>query len=670
MRNGCLLLFATFSFLASSARSQLQELQTSSIETIAGAEATRVAGTEFSFGSVAGLATDAVGNTYFTLQALSRVYRLGVDGHVTVWAGSGVRGKHRDGALAVASPLLNPGSLAVDAAGNLFIASWQSLVRVDAGSGVLSTVFTPRDSSNSILDIVGMAVGPDGDLYVCDGQDWRIKKFSLSSGSVTVLAGNGRLGATQLGRPATSSPLKYPRAVAPGSDGTVYFSTSEPAIFRIRRDGKLEALNIRVNAKGPPLGDYDIPSHIALDGLGHLFVTQPNRSRILRIVLTSGYVSVYAGTGSPRFNGDGIKATLAAISPTDVVSDPSGNLTVAELYRIRRVEASTRLITTVAGNGLPVTDASTTSALHAKLWEPAYAVPAPDGTVYITSSFSNRLLRVRNDGSLTTLAGGGDFTIAGSDPGDASQVALYYPQGIWLDDNGDVYFSDYDNTIVRRLAQTGSISNFATTPKSGWSAGGFLDYAAALVADGDYFYLSDPNGNCVWRISRRDGAVERYAGTGTNAQSPTAGDAKSVQLAAPAGLALDSSRNLYIADGYVEGEKGRILRVNADDRQIVTILSDLRQPSGLAFQSPSVLCFAESDAHWVRCLDLADHSIRIVAGTGVAGFGGDGGPAECAQLNRPTGISFDQMGNLYIADTGNQRIRRVRLGQRPVQCRD
>ncbi len=140
------------------------------------------------------------------------------------------------------------------------------------------------------------------------------------------------------------------------------------------------------------------------------------------------------------------------------------------------------------------------------------------------------------------------------------------------------------------------------------------------------------------------------------------------RLTAPSGLALDASRNLYIADGRELGKQGRILRVNAADGRLITILSDLQHPASLAFQSPTVLCFSESGANQVRCLDLTTHKTRVVAGSGIAGFGGDGGPAECAQLNRPLGISFDQTGSLYIADTGNQRIRRVHLGQRTGQC--
>jgi sugar lactone lactonase YvrE len=250
----------------------------------------------------------------------------------------------------------------------------------------------------------------------------------------------------------------------------------------------------------------------------------------------------------------------------------------------------------------------------------------------------------------------------------AAQVALSQPEGIWADRDGEIFFSDHDNKIVRQLdAFSGFVKNFAVTPKNSYSAGTYLSHSGALVSDGNYFYLSDPYCPCVWRISRKDGGVEVYVGKAPDPQGPAKDDSPA-HLAAPSGLALDSAGNLFIADGALFTKDGRILRVDAHDRSISTVLSGLRQPSGLAFRSPDVLCFAESGGNQVRCLDLQRRTTRIVAGTGVAGFSGDGGPAECAQLNRPSGISFDQQGFLYIADTGNQRIRRVRIGEAPSPC--
>jgi sugar lactone lactonase YvrE len=515
-----------------------------------------------------------------------------------------------------------------------------------------------------------MVVGPDGNLYFSDGGDWRIKDYSFASGAVTVIAGNGTVGPTQTGIAANLSPLKYPEVVAVGSDGTVYFSTMEPYVFRITpEDGKLQAISIALAEENTPLGEYDIPSYITLGEQGHLFVAQANRSRVLRVDLKTGITSVYAGTGQQGFNGDGIPADRARVTgPRHVLSDAAGNLIISENHRIRGVKSSTRLIWTKVGNGNSVIDDERTLAIHAKLWEPANAIAAPNGSLYIASSFSNRLMRLDPDGDLTSAVGGGSFVHMGSEAGLAAQVALFHPQGIWLENNNDVFFSDDDNRIIRHLvSDSGSVTNFATTPKNFNAAGLFLYYVGTLVSDGNYFYLSDPNGGCVWRISRGNGAVELYVGIPPDAHGP-ANESGDGRLASPSGLALDSAGNLYIADGHLDGKDGRILRVDGATRKITTVLSNLRQPSGLAFQSHEILCFAESGGHQVRCLNLNSHAIHVIVGTGMAGLKGDGGPAECAQLNRPSGISFDKRGDLYIADTGNQRIRRVHPGLQPAHC--
>jgi DNA-binding beta-propeller fold protein YncE len=435
----------------------------------------------------------------------------------------------------------------------------------------------------------------------------------------------------------------------------------------VGRNGRLELIPLKLPSDHRQLGDYDIPAAIALDAVGHLFVAQVNRSQVLCIDLNSGTVTVYGGTGQQGFNGDWIDARRSNITLPEYLSiDSDGNLVVAELNRIRRIDVSDRMIATVAGSGPPGSEEPGSARDHGKLWEPANVDAAPDGSVYITSSFSGRVSRLNPDGSLVTVAGGGN-PARFEDPGPALEVSLNYPEGLWIGESGEIYFFDYDNRIVRHL-EGGPVNNFAITPKKTNSAGVFLYYAAPLVADANYFYLSDPNGQTVWRISRADGGVEAYAGIGSDAEIQSGEDSPSQKLVYPSGLAQDGSGNLFISDGLMNDDTGRILRIDAATRRTTVVLSHLRLPSGLAFQSASTLCFSETGRNQVRCLDLANHSVRDIAGTGVAGYSGDGGPAECARLNRPSGISFDALGRLYIADTGNQRVRVVRLGEQAAIC--
>ena len=320
MKTRFLFVLLALPLLAPLVESQAGRHGASSIDTIAGGESASVPGRDFSPLAISGLVADSQGNIYFSIQSKSRVYRRGRDGLVTVFAGNGTSGREIDGVTAAESPLFGPRRLAVDKAGNVYIACHIALVRVDARTRILSTVLeTPyslRRSPRSIGEIMEMAVGPDGNLYFSDGKDSRIKSYSFASGAVTVRAGNGTIGPTVTGIPATSSPLRYPESVAVGSDGTVYFSTLEPRLFRIApEDGKLQVVNIEPPGQAIPLSDHDIPYSIALDEQGHLFVSQPNRSRVLEVVPQSEAVSVYAGTGQQEFDGDGIPADQASLMP-------------------------------------------------------------------------------------------------------------------------------------------------------------------------------------------------------------------------------------------------------------------------------------------------------------------------------------------------------------------
>jgi streptogramin lyase len=673
MKGRCLLSLLLVPLLAPAARPQSERQLRSSIETIAGGEQASIPGPEFNLSALSGLAADLEGNIYFSVQAQSRVYRLGRDGRVASYAGNGVRGKQLDGVPAISSPLLNPYALATDGDGSLYVSCSNALLAVDASTHAIFKVFDLPYREGGTIDLIhnieSMVIGPDGKLYFTDGGDHRIKAFSFTSRAVSIIAGNGNIGPVQRGATATSSPLRYPQTLAVASDGTVYFAGLDPSVFSISpEDGTLREISVRGPGDQGPLRESDNPHAIVLDQSGNLFVAQGNRWRVLRISLKTRAVSVYAGTTTQGFRGNGGRAYRAElVSPTKLALGLSGDLFIGESSDIRRVDSPSHKISVAVGRNPTKRGVTRAYDPALKLSEPAIAMAAPDGSLYIASAYSNRVLRL-DQGHTVSVAGGGDFITMDTKPGKADQVALSHPEGLWIDTNGDVYFSDYDNRIIRRLdPYAHAVSNFTTTPKRTISVGLYLYFAGALVADSNFFFLSDPNANCVWRISREDGSTEIYAGVPPDFMVSTS-KVDGFQLAAPSGLALDAGGNLYLADGLLDQTNGRILRIEHTTRKITTILSNLHQPAGLAFESPDVLCFSEAAAHQVRCVNLQTRAVQVIAGTGKPGLSGDGGAAECAQLNRPLGISFNAQGDLYIADTGNQRVRLVRPGAQPVHC--
>ena len=191
-----------------------------------------------------------------------------------------------------------------------------------------------------------------------------------------------------------------------------------------------------------------------------------------------------------------------------------------------------------------------------------------------------------------------------------------------------------------------------------------LNYQGSLVSDGTRFFLSSPNNHHVWVIQpgpEGGWAVKPFAGTGEAGFSGDEGPSRDAQLRFPAGLALDAQGNLDFADSG----NHRVRKIDINAGTVTTVWptgepDNASTPTGLAFDAAGNLYIADAGLHRVSRVDLAAGTAQVIAGTGTPGFSGDGGPAAEAMLSRPCGIAFDSNGILYIADTGNQRIRRLR----------
>ena len=408
-----------------------------------------------------------------------------------------------------------------------------------------------------------------------------------------------------------------------------------------------------------------------MDGSGNLYIADTDNDRV-RKVDTSGNISTVAGTGTFGLLGDGGAATAARLrSPWGVALDSSGNLYIADAsnYRVRKVDTSGN-ISTVAGTGSSGSSGDGGAATAATLNFPTGVALDGSGNLYIADSFNHRIRRVdATTGNISTVAGTGSFGDSG-DGGAATAATLNRPYGVALDGSGNLYIADTDNHRVRRVDTSGNISTVAGTGTLGDSGDGGAATAATLglpigvVVDGSgNLYIATGGG--IRKVDATTGNISTVAlGSGFGGDG---GAATAARLTGAAGVALDGSGNLYIADSG----NNRIRKVDTSGNISTTAgtgangdggaatSATLSSPEGVALDGSGNLYIADEGNHRVRRVDVATGNISTVAGTGTSGFGGDGGAATAATLYFPRGVALDGSGNLYIADSGNRRIRKV-----------
>jgi sugar lactone lactonase YvrE len=228
---------------------------------------------------------------------------------------------------------------------------------------------------------------------------------------------------------------------------------------------------------------------------------------------------------------------------------------------------------------------------------------------------------VADPDALTVVVGTGREGFSG-DGGRATVAELRFPRGVAVDPGGNLFIADWGNHRVRRVdAETGVITTVAGTVRKGFSGDGGpatsaeLRFPFGVAVDGaGNLFIADSGNHRIRRVDAGTGIITTVAGTGDRGFQGDGGSATRAQLAGPQGLVVDGTGNLFIAD---------------------------------------------RDNSRVRRVDAATGVITTVAGTSVFGFSGDGGPATNAQIMSPGGVAVDRTGNLFIADTGNDRIRRV-----------
>ncbi|MEZ4366949.1 MAG: DUF4215 domain-containing protein [Kofleriaceae bacterium] len=618
----------------------------------------------------------------------------------TSWRASSVLG----GDISATSVgLSSPNTVAYDALGNLYIGDTQAhrVRRLDA-SGVLTTVAgvgsaggrgdgSPATSAE-LNAPQGLAIDGFGDVYIADRSNHRIRKVTATTGVISTVAGTGAPGFSGDGGPATAAMLSSPFDVL--VDGLGNLIISDRVNHRVRRvdvtTGDITTLAGTGIAGG--LGDggaataarLSNPAGLAFAPDGDVLVAEFGGARVRRIDLATGVITTIAGTGVAGFSGDGAAATLAKIDRPAQLAVDGDQLYIADNgnHRIRQVDLGTGLIRTFAGNAevgydemdenVPADSASLTFPL---------GVAARGGVVAIADT-TNQLVRRVDVGLIKTVAGTGAFGDA-LDGAAATAIPLLFPGAIAFQQDGTALITDASNhRIWRRAPDARTLDRIAGTGVPGYADGEKplatrLQFPRGLaVGADDAVYVADSGNHRIRRLSAALAAIEDVAGSAASGNSGDGGPATLATLRSPEMVALAGGR-LFIADTgnhrvrVVDLGTGVILPLagtgvegyggDGGDAQLAT----LSEPRGLVVDGDR-LYIADTGNHAIRVVSLSDGSIKALAGDGVAGFSGDGGAAAAARLDRPQGLWL-KAGRLLVADTGNGVIREIDLDTEKIE---
>ena len=560
-----------------------------------------------------------------------RVRRIDPSGIITTVAGTGTPDWGGDGGPAVDAHLNYPSDLVCDGKGNLYISdrSNNRIRKVDS-KGVISTIaglglpefggdYGP--ATEAFLKYpFGIDLDSKGNLYIADRGNNRIRKVD-SQGIITTVAGDGTHFFSGDYGPATRASLAYPTDVVVDDKGNLYIADRNNN--RVRH---VDPLGIMTTVMGIGRYEYNgdneiasetslhLPFALALSNDGKLIIVDRNHFRIRSMDLKSHSIATLAGNGESWFRGDGGPGTGATLdSPSGIAVDSKGNVIFSDKMhnRLRLIDRK-GFIFTVAGTGNQGNEGDGDLASYAALFLPgAITVDQKDNIYLVSPQGSSMYVRkIDPQGKITRFAGNGILGDKG-DGGPALKASFGVIQDIAVDSQGNLYLADLTNRKVRKVDTQGIVSTLASKTWVKIANEEIHPNGIAVNKLGEIF-ISDSGSSKIRKIDR-DQNVTTFAGTGAFRDFGDGGPA---------------------------------------------IQAGIRSPGGLAFSPDGELYIAEETSHRIRKIDK-DGKIIHVAGTGMTGYGGDGGPAIHAQLKSPYRMVFDKEGNLFFSDRDNNRIRKI-----------
>ena len=661
-------------------------------------------------------------------------------GHVPRYAIRSVAGRTDvvDGIPAVTANLFGPCAAAVGPSGSIYVSdTWHHRIRVVDSSGIISTIAGTGDwgysgdggaATQAQLNFpCGVAVDAAGNLFVADVENHRVRRIDGSTGLISTYAGTGDSGYAGDGRPAATAHLARPTGVAVDGAGRVFIADFgngrvrmvDPASRMIATlRGKRPWVLSGDGRPAPPAGFGGWA--VAVDSSGHLYVADPTRRLVSRFDIASGALEILASSMDRGYEGYGGPSTWARfLAPQGLAVDPEGNVYVADPLgaSVHRIDGATGAITRLYPNRRGRFGRDGGWVVEQPFRSPKGVAVDDEGHLYIVDSGDHRVRKVNQaTREITTLAGTGAWNV-GWEGGIAAGARFARPESLAVDGAGNVFLVD-SNRVWKLDRQIGSVTAFAGTGERGYSGDGDLAIDASMRAVrglatdaqgnvyvgecgrvrkidtsgiittvagtrgregrlvilegsvpalearlncveslaldrlGNLYLLESENGVTLPYVLRIDTsgkiglfASQVWAISGWNGRPDF-----EVELRDPSGIAVDSAGRVYVSDARA----GRILRIDTTARSVEKVLATKGyRPEALSV-GPAGNVYV-GGGHRIRLIN-SDGSLAVLAGNGKGGYSGDGGPAAGAGLS-VSGLAVDPLGTIWFTDPNSRRLR-------------
>jgi uncharacterized protein (TIGR03437 family) len=510
--------------------------------------------------------------------------------------------------------------------------------------------------NTEMIDPQAVAVDASGNIYISD--DYFDQVFQVTPGGViTAYAGNGQAGFSGDGGLATAAQLSGPRGLAVDASGNLYIADS--GNYRVRKVSPTGVITTAVS-------EGNGVTWVTLDTTGNLYFT--GGAYVFKAD-TSGNITTIAGTGVAGYSGDGGLATAAKLYfPEGLRVDSAGNVYVADSRNdvIRKITPQ-GIISTIAGTaGMGGFTGDGGQAKAALLFQPADVSLDSMGNLYICDSLNYRIRVVNSEGIISTVAGGG-----GSLQNGPPSAAFIAASAIQVDGSGNILVAEPGFREVRRVVPKQSITTVAGVLPTAASGDNVPATSTSLLdpfgvaVDGGNVYISDDLDNRVRMVSPA-GNITTVVGNGIPGSAGLGGPASQAELGGPLGLGFDPAGDLYIANDTIE-------EITLSGKFVLfagggptgfggnggpAMQASLLGADDAVGDSAGNVYIADKGNSLIRRVDPSG-VISTYAGNLKPGFAGDGGLATQAELLMPYQIALDTANNLYVADWGNSRVRKI-----------